>query len=57
MASPMDVSLSKPQETVKDRKAWYPWGHKESDTTEQLNNNLFSRYIFDLERGCPVAQS
>ena len=21
---------------------WSPWGHKESDTTEQLNNNQFS---------------
>ena len=52
----MDVSLSKPREIVKDRKAWHPWGHKESDMTEQLNN-LFNRYIFDLERCCPVAQS
>ena len=22
-----------------DRGAWSPWGHKGSDTTEQLNNN------------------
>ena len=22
-----------------DRGAWSPWGHKESDTTEQINNN------------------
>ena len=32
----MDVSLSKFQEPVMDREAWQ-WGHKESDTTEQLN--------------------
>ena len=55
MASPVDMSLSKPREIVNDRKAWHPWGHIESDTT--LNNNLFSTYIFDLERGFPVAQS
>jgi hypothetical protein len=32
----MDMSLSKLQERVKDRKAWHagsPQGHKESDTT------------------------
>ena len=32
----MDMSLSKLQELVKDREAW---GRKESDMTEQLNNN------------------
>ena len=35
----MDKSLSKLQEMVKDRSAWHaavsPWGHKESDMTEQ----------------------
>ena len=38
----MDMGLSKLQEMVKDREAWWcysPWGLKESDTTEQLNNN------------------
>ena len=31
----MDMNLSKLQETVKDREAWWCslWGHKESDTT------------------------
>ena len=35
----MDMSLSKLQELVMDRKAWCcsPWGHKERDMTEQLN--------------------
>ena len=36
----MDVSLRKLREMVKDREAWHcsPWGCKELDTTEQLNN-------------------
>ena len=38
---PMDMSLSVPQDMVKDREAWRAtvWGHKELDTTKQLNNN------------------
>ena len=42
----MDISLSKLQEIVKDRKAWHaargPWGHKELDIMEQLKSNEFS---------------
>ena len=33
----MDMSLSELQECVMDREAWPTAGHKESDTTEQLN--------------------
>ena len=37
----MDVSVSELRELVMDREAWRaacsPWGHKKSDTTEQLN--------------------
>ena len=35
----VDMSLSKLQKLVMDREACCsPWGHKESDTTEQLNS-------------------
>ena len=36
-----DMSLTKLQETVKEREAWHAglWGHKESDMTECLNSN------------------
>ena len=33
----MDMSLGRLRESVMDREAWRLWGHKESDTTEQLN--------------------
>ena len=39
-----NMNLSKLWEIVKDREAWRavcsPWGHKESDMTEQLNDSL-----------------
>ena len=36
----MDMSLSKLWEMVKDSlECCSPWGHKESDMTERLNNN------------------
>ena len=40
IADSMDMSLSKLREMVKDREACCsPWGRKELDTTERLNNN------------------
>ena len=40
----MDMNLSKFQETVEDRRAWYATVHRiiEPDTTYQLNNNKLS---------------
>ena len=35
----MDMNLGKLWEMVEDREACSPWGHKESDMTERLNNN------------------
>ena len=51
IADSMDMSLSKLQEIVKDREAWCysPWGRKESDTTEQLNNRTITK-IFSVSR-------
>ena len=47
----MDMALSKLQEMVKDREAWWccsPWGHEESDTTERLNNNNSNKATKEL---------
>ena len=35
-----DMNLSKLWEMVKDREAFGPWGHKESDMTERLKNRI-----------------
>ena len=39
----MDISLSKVWGIVKDREAWRPCGHKELDTTEQMNKEHVSK--------------
>ena len=41
ISNSMGMSLSKLQEMVKDMEAWRArqWGRKESDMTEQLNDN------------------
>ena len=40
----MDMSLGKPQKTVKDREVLQSRGHKESDRTEPLNNGNCTLY-------------
>ena len=56
----MNMSLSKLQETVKELKpGCTPWGHKESDTTEQMNHNKsFLKFLIlwtspEEDRTCP----
>ena len=45
----MDMSLSKLQEIVKDEEAWRaavsPWGCKESDMTQRLNNKWLKKLL------------
>ena len=47
VTNPMDMSLSKFQEIVKDTEAWRAAVHRvtESDTTEQLNNNVLESHL------------
>ena len=45
MTNWMDMNLSKLWELITDRDAWHPWGHKDSDTTEQLNRTVLSQLI------------
>ena len=49
----MDTSVSKLRQVVKHREAWCtavlgvtksPWGYKESDMTQQLNNNSLENW-------------
>ena len=44
----MDMSLSKLQETVKDREAWRAAVHKELDTIEHLNMHT---HIWNICKG------
>ena len=47
----MDMGVSKFQEMVKDLgglACHSPWGHKESDMTEQVNNNNSLRFSVDI---------
>ena len=52
----MDMSLSKLQETVKDREAWCAavCGITESDMTQQLNNNIIQIWLGDMSQKLTV---
>ena len=54
-----DMSLSKHQETVKDREAWGAAVHgvAELDTTWRLNNKIFVGHCKALERKRPFLYS
>ena len=53
----MNMNLGKFQEMVRDREVGWvccnPWGHKESDTTGQLNNNIQLSQYYLLKRPFP----
>ena len=60
----MYMSLSRLWEIVKGREACNSWGHKQSDTTQQLNNNQviyrssWSKYVYNKPViGSPVVLS
>ena len=49
----MDMGLGELQELVMDREAWHSWGHKESDTTEQLNWN-WNLFVYGVTKSIQV---
>ena len=60
ISNPMDLSLSKLWDAVKDREALAccsSWDRKESDTTQRLNNNNTTPSVFFSKRCFPVSAS
>ena len=51
------MSFSKLWEIVKDREAWRVRSRRESDPTEQLNNNKLVKWILETGRICYCTQS